>query len=287
MVKIGNIMIGKSYSPKIMGIINVSPESYFKKSIKISEYELKDSITKMESEGVSIIDVGGMSTSPNVRSMISSDNEIKRLSNAIKIIQKFTNLPISVDTTRASVAKAMISLGIDAINDVCGLKFDHKMPQVISENDIPIIIGAYDKSHNERNGISGKIKTTIQKLKESLLIAKRYNISAEKIILDPSIGFFRNDVTNNFFTKITDMPWYLRDLEVISNLEKITNLNKPVCISISNKSFIGTLFNLKPDERLIPSIIFEMISVLKGANLIRTHNFSETSLALSALNTVN
>jgi dihydropteroate synthase len=103
-------------------------------------------------------------------------------------------------------------------------------------------------------------------------------------IIDPSIGFFRQEGKNPFFTKMTDIPWYTRDIEILSNLHKLTMLKKPICISVSRKSFLGHLLNLNAaQDRLIPSIVCETIAALNGANIIRTHNVRETVQAVTLL----
>jgi dihydropteroate synthase len=107
-------------------------------------------------------------------------------------------------------------------------------------------------------------------------------IKKGKIIIDPSVGFFRAKGKNPFFTIIRDMPWYIRDIEIISRLRELaTDFSNPICISVSRKSFIGKLLDLKIEERLIPSLVFEIISALNGAKIIRTHNVKETVHALT------
>jgi dihydropteroate synthase len=144
-----------------------------------------------------------------------------------------------------------------------------------------VIIGAFGDRRSSRS--SGKVSSTIKTLNESLLIAKRARIDDNNIIIDPSIGFFRAEAKNSFFTKIKDMAWYTRDIEAISKLRKLKIFSKPICISVSRKSFIGTLFQLKPKDRLIPSIVSEIISVINGANMIRTHDVKQTVQALTML----
>ena len=151
----------------------------------------------------------------------------------------------------------------------------------MSKAKIPVIIGAFgDKQSSSK---SGKMSSTIKILNESLIIAKRAGIEDRNIIIDPSIGFFRAEGKNLFFTEIKDMAWYTRDLETISKLRNLKILSKPICISVSRKSFIGRLFQLKTEERLAPSIASEIIAVINGANLIRTHNVKETVQALTML----
>ena len=129
--KLGAVRVGGSNPVRIMGILNTSPESFYKKSISVSKQKIADSARKMEAEGADFIDVGGMSTAPYLSTLVSEKIEKDRIVNAIKIIQRTTNLPISIDTCRAKVAKEALELGIDIINDVTGLKYDPAMSKII------------------------------------------------------------------------------------------------------------------------------------------------------------
>jgi dihydropteroate synthase len=140
-----------------------------------------------------------------------------------------------------------------------------------------MIIGAYSKAP-----ATGRMVSTLKALKKSISLASEAGI--KDVMIDPSIGFFRQEGKNPFFTKMTDMPWYARDIEILSNLHKLVTLKKPICISVSRKSFIGYLLNLNAaEDRLIPSIACEMIAAIKGANIIRTHNVRETVQAVTML----
>ena len=143
--KLGNVPVGGSNPVRIMGILNTSPESFYKKSISISRQRIVDAVHIMEDEGADFIDVGGMSTAPYLSTMISEKIEMARIVNAIKIIQRTTNLPISVDTCRATVAKEVLELGVDIINDVTGLKYDTMMPKIIERFCPSLILCAYSK----------------------------------------------------------------------------------------------------------------------------------------------
>jgi dihydropteroate synthase len=235
----------------------------------------------MQDNGAKIIDVGAMSTAPYLETIISVEEEIKRMELAIKAVKSSCELPVSADTLRSSVAKEAIKFGADVINDTTGLKYDHNMADIVSKSRLPVIIGAF--GNNQSTSALGKISGTIKTLKESLLIAKKAKIADDNIIIDPSIGFFRAEGKNPFFTKIKDLPWYIRDIEIVSKLKELKIFSKPICISVSRKSFIGNLFNLKTKERLIPSVVSEVICVLNGANIIRTHNVKETVQALTML----
>ncbi|MGD1836092.1 MAG: dihydropteroate synthase [Nitrososphaeraceae archaeon] len=276
MTLISDVEIGSGF-PKIMGILNVSPESFYKNSIKLNYDEISRFAKKIENDGADLIDIGAMSTAPYLKTLISSEEEISRIKVAIKAVKNNSNLPISIDTPRASVAEVAIRMGIDAINDVCGLKYDPKMSQVISKSNLPTIIGAYS---NIDYDIPGTIISTKRILKNSISIALNAGIKTNKIIVDPSIGFFRNHGQNPFFT-LSNLSWYLRDIDILYNLRKLKILKSPICISVSRKSFIGKLFNLETEDRLIPSIVSEIISIINGASLVRTHDVKETSLAIT------
>ena len=265
--------------------MNVSPESFYKNSIKTTVNSISTYVKKLENDGADIIDIGAMSTAPYLDTVITSKIEISRLKKAINIIRHSCKLPLSVDTPRARVAEAALQMGADAINDVCGLKYDPQMAEIVSKHNIPIILGAFEKKPSKI--LKAKSLSTKRILHESITIAQKAGIKKTNIIIDPSIGFFRKEGNNPFFTKLTKIPWYCRDIEIIYNLKELTKLSLPICISLSNKSFLGEIMNLKVNERLIPSLIMEVIAVMNGATVIRTHNVKETALALYTLQLLN
>ena len=276
MAKIGNVSVGGKNPVRIMGILNTSPESFHKKSVNTSKILIKNTAKLMEDQGADFIDVGGMSTAPYLSTLISEQTESKRILNAIKIIQNFTNLPISVDTCRAKVAKDALECGVEIINDISGLKYDKKMQNVISEFTPSLILCAYD----QKVVIGNPVTQTKRLLKDSLKIAKRSNIPFEKIVLDPAIGFFRKTGKGPFFTKIKS-DWLERDLSILKNLNSIKQ-NFPIMISASNKSFIGKILGKEnTNDRLFGSVAAETISVMNGADIIRTHNVGATKDAVT------
>lgn len=273
------MQVGGKLVPKVLGIINTSPESFYKASIKTGEQEIAVAAKQMQQDGAHIIDVGAMSTAPYLETIIPVEDESRRMKMAIRAVKSACDLPVSADTPRAKVAEDAIEAGADAINDVTGLQYDGRMANVAANAGVPVIIGAYSKMP-----VTGRIAGTIKALKESLVIAKKAGL--QEIIVDPSIGFFRDEGKNPFFTKMTDIPWYSRDVEVLSNLDRLSALG-PVCISVSRKSFIGHLLGIKDDNRLVPSIICEAVAVMNGASIIRTHSVRETVHALTMLQLLN
>ena len=278
MNKLGPVPLGDSNPVRIMGILNLSPESFYKKSIKTTRQEISETVKKMENQGADFVDVGGMSTAPYISTIISEKTEAKRITDAVKIIQNKTNLPISVDTCRSSVAVQALELGVDIINDISGLKYDRQMIDVLRIYDPSLVLCAFSKKLVRGN----QILKTKELLNESLKLAKLAGVSIKKIVLDPAIGFFRKSGKGPFFTKINS-EWLERDLSLLVNLKSIKQ-NQPVLVSVSNKSFIGKIMNKKnPADRLPGSLTAEVVAVINGANIIRTHNIIETRSVVSTV----
>jgi len=274
--KLGNVHVGNSNPVRIMGILNTSPESFYKKSISTSRQRIVNAVHRMEDEGADFIDVGGMSTAPYLSTMVSEKTEVSRIIKAVKIIQQASNLPISVDTCRSVIAREALELGVDIINDVTGLKYDHMMPKIIEKYRPSLVLCAYSKKTITGN----QLLKTKYLLRESLEIAKSAKIPRTKIVLDPAIGFFRKKGRNSFFTKINS-DWVKRDLLILENLRSI-KLNSPILVSVSNKSFIGKILKKEnPSDRLAGSLAAEVVCVLNGADIIRTHNVAETKEAIT------
>lgn len=282
-IRIGNVEIGNG-KPIIMGIINASPESFYKESISTNKKAISELAIKMEQDGANIIDIGGMSTAPYKNTLVSATKELERIRNSISAIRDVSDIPLSVDTPRAEIAKVSIDMGVDVVNDVTGLKYDEMMRSVISTSGLPVIIGAY--GNRTVTYQTGGIEETVDILKESIDIANQSSISEDKLIVDPLIGFFRASGNNPFFTKVSHPNWYDRDIGIISNLERLSSLSRPICMSPSRKSFIGHLFNMKESERLVPSIVVQVICALNGIDIIRTHDVKETRIALELLSRI-
>jgi len=274
--KLGPISVGGSNPVRIMGILNSSPESFYKKSIKTTKLQIAETALNMETRGADFIDVGGMSTAPYLSTIVSEKTEAKRVIEAIKIIQNKTNLPISVDTCRASVAAQALELGVEIINDISGLKYDRHMIDVIKIYEPSLVLCAFSKKTQRGNQISN----TKDLLKQSLKHAKSAGISSKKIVLDPAIGFFRISGKGPFFTKINS-GWLQRDLSILTNLRSLKQ-GQPILVSVSNKSFIGKIINKKnPTDRLPGSLAAEVFAIIKGVDIIRTHNVTETRQVVS------
>ena len=275
MTKLGNLVVGKKNEITIMGILNISPESFYKNSIKLTKSQISKVVLQMEENGTNILDIGGMSTAPYLKTIVSEKIESERITKTIKIIQNLSNIPISVDTCRASVANDALDLGVDVINDISGLKYDENMPKIIEKYNPSLILCSYSKKLVNGNSIL----ETKKLLAESIKIARNVGISKNKIVVDPAIGFFRrsSDVKNKLpYTKINS-DWAERDIEIIKNLKSLKTYF-PILVSISNKSFLEKLLGREdPADRNTGTAIAEMLSIINGASIIRTHNPKITS----------
>ena len=281
MNKLGRVSVGGTNPVRIMGILNTSPESFYKKTIVTKKLAISNLVRQMADDGANFIDVGGMSTAPYLSTYVSEKVESRRIIQAIKTIHQVCNLPISVDTCRASVAKDALEEGAEILNDISGLKFDKKMVNVIEKYQPSLVLCAFSQKMITGNQLN-KIKVL---LKQSFALAKSVNVSKKNIVFDPAIGFFRKTGTGQFFTKINS-DWFERDLLILKNLKSI-KMGQPLLVSVSNKSFIGKLLKIEnPKDRLFGSVVAEAIAVLNGADIIRTHNVQETKDAVTLVQTL-
>ncbi len=245
-------------SPKIMGIVNITPDSFSDGGKYFSIDEAVNHALKLIDEGADIIDIGGESTRPG-SDPVSLEEELRRTIPAIKNIhQQRKDIIISIDTTKSEVAKQALDSGAQIINDISGLTFDEKMVDVAKEYNSGIVImhiKGNPKMMQENPEYSDVVKEVYDFLLVQSIKAKQNNV--DKIIVDPGIGFGKR-IEDNF--------------TLIKKLDYFQSLGYPVMIGLSKKSFIGKTLNLDNDQREIGTIILETISVIKSARIIRTHN---------------
>ncbi|NHJ05593.1 MAG: dihydropteroate synthase [Candidatus Heimdallarchaeota archaeon] len=263
-MEINGLKIGPNEPVVIQGVINLSPESFYKGSIKTGPGIILQTALRQVKNGADIVDIGAKSTAPYLETQISPEEEIKRALDGLRIIIDEIKKPISIDTTRSEVARAAIEQGAKMVNDISGLNDDPKLADVVAEFNVPIILGASNINRFDGNPTERVIKA----LEDSVKKALNAGIKPDKIIIDPDIGFHR----------IEDFKWYKIDAHLLMNIPLIIKrLNHPICIGLSRKSFIGHILKIKdPKERLYGSLGATSIAVLHGANIIRTHDVKET-----------
>lgn len=263
-VRIGSLVVGNKHPVRVMGVINLSPESFYSGSVATNEEELKQLVSQLEEEGADIIDIGGASTAPaEIYGTIktSPEKELERVNWALGILDNETKLPISVDTTSSVVAQAALDLGASLVNDISGLQSDPRMIQVVSESAIPLVLMA--RCDNGCNSLTNSLDS----IRRSLQAAQDGGVDRDKIILDPGIGF----------GKPADM-----DFALLRNLRKFTLLGQPLLVGVSRKAFIGALLEQpSADDRLIGTVAATSIAAAHGANIVRAHDVKEARMAIA------
>ncbi|KXH76850.1 MAG: hypothetical protein AM326_06450 [Candidatus Thorarchaeota archaeon SMTZ-45] len=262
-VKIGGLTVGSGNPVRVMSVVNLSPESFYKGSIADSIDKFHEMIETASMEGADIIDIGGASSAPKEvygTYDISVEEELKRVTQALDSINVSKYPPLSIDTTSSKVAAAALNLGISMVNDISGLHGDSKMAELVADQDVPIVLMA-------NCGIPCKdIEASLDSLRDSLTIAGSAGIREENIILDPGIGFGKPPEV---------------DVKILQELDLFLKLNHPLLVGVSRKAFIGHLLDeTNPEDRLIGSIVATAVAVMNGADVIRTHDLRETKVAV-------
>ncbi|MGE6613946.1 dihydropteroate synthase [Peribacillus sp. NPDC076916] len=254
-IKCGSFDLDYSNRTLIMGILNVTPDSFSDGG----KYNRIDAALKhaerMVNDGADLLDVGGESTRPNYE-RISDGEEIERVAPIIEAISRNIEVPISVDTYKSRVAEAAVKAGAHILNDIWGGKADSLMSKVAAEYKVPIIL-----MHNRDNMSYGHfVRDVLQDLFESIMLVKDAGVKDENIILDPGIGFAK-DLNLN--------------LEMMRNLDKLVSLGYPVLLATSRKSMIGHVLDLPPDERMEGTAATICHGIQQGCQMVRVHDVKE------------
>lgn len=262
-----NVSYNLRERPLIMGILNVTPDSFYDGGKFKSVEEAVAAAVKMEEEGADIIDIGGESTRPGSEP-VSLREELKRVMPVLKEVRKRIKIPISIDTYKSEVAKEALEEGAEIVNDISGLSFDKKMAEIVSKYNAYCVImhiKGKPKTMQKRVYYQDVIKEVYDFLQERVAYAEKKGIKREKIIIDPGIGFGKKLEHN---------------IEIIRRLGEFKSLNLPILVGHSRKSFIGQILSLPPEERLIGSLAAAVILLFNGANILRVHDVKATKQAL-------
>ena len=247
--------------PKIMGILNITPDSFYDGGRYNSEYKIEKQIEKMIISGADIVDVGGYSSRPGAKD-ISIEDELNRVIPVIEIIkQKFPKTIVSIDTFRSRIASQAIISGADIVNDISGGNLDSAMFETVSKHKVPYIL--MHMSGNPGNMMS---KTNYENVTKDIhryfseRIDKAKSCGINDIIIDPGFGFSKTTQQN---------------YELLNNLEFFKEFQRPIVVGVSRKSMIYKTLNTTPDKALNGSSVLHTISLMKGANILRTHDVKE------------
>jgi dihydropteroate synthase len=252
---------------RIMGILNVTPDSFSDGGRFVTPESVLAQATAMVDAGADIIDVGGESTRPFAEP-VSIAEELRRVIDAIIAIRKHHTIPISIDTTKAVVAREALAAGADIINDISALRFDPEMIGVVRATDVPVIIMHMKGTprNMQRNPVYEDVVTEIIAfLDERLRWAEEMGVERKRFIIDPGIGFGKT-VTHN--------------LLIIKRLQEFTSLGCPLLLGHSRKSFIGTVLGQEVDDREIGTAAVSVLGALNGAAILRVHDVATTVQAV-------
>ncbi len=247
----------------VMGILNVTPDSFSDGGKFNTTSAALTQAQAMVAAGADIIDIGGQSTRPGAE-QISLETELERVLSVLELLRPLIDVPISVDTTRSGVAKAAIQAGADMVNDISAGTFDPQMLPTVASLDVPIIlmhIRGNPQTMQQLTNYQDLIGDIYNFLSEKITAAKLLGIDHNKIIIDPGIGFAKNQEQN---------------LEILRQLRSLKKLNSPILVGVSRKSFIGNILN-QPDPKLRVwgTAAACCAAVFNGADILRVHDVEE------------
>lgn len=245
----------------VMGILNVTPDS-FSDGGKWNQLDAALAhVEEMLADGMDIVDIGGESTRPGY-TLLPDEQEISRVVPVIEAVRARFDIPISVDTYKSRVAAAAVQAGADLVNDIWGLKYDPEMARVIADSGVACCL-----MHNRKEAVyEDYLKDVHSDLEECVRLAKEAGIEEDKIILDPGIGFGKT-LENN--------------LTLMNHLEILNDIGYPVLLGTSRKSMIGLTLNLPSNEREEGTLATTVMGVMKGCGFVRVHNVKANKRAIA------
>lgn len=259
-MKIGNREFANQGKTYIFGILNVTPDSFSDGGKWNDMDKALFHVEEMIKDGMDILDIGGESTRPGY-TLLTEEEEIARVIPVIENIKSRFDIPVSLDTYKANVARAGIEAGIDFINDIWGLKYDDKMAGVIAESSLPCCL-----MHNRKEPCyQDFMQDVASDLADTLFLAGKAGIAGDKILLDPGVGFGKT---------------YEQNLQVINNLEELHMFGCPLLLGTSRKSVIGLTLDLPVWERMEGTLVTTVIAVMKGCTFVRVHDVKENARAI-------
>lgn len=257
----------------IMGVLNLTPDSFFDGRMFPEPEAAVQHAFRMEAEGADIIDLGGESTRPGAQA-VPLKEEFRRVLPVLKRLSGRLKVPISIDTYKSEVAERCIQYGAEMVNDISGLYFDPRMKEVVARYEVPVIvmhIKGTPRDMQKDPQYRDLIGEILSFFRESISRADAAGVPADKIIIDPGIGFGKS---------------FAHNLDILKGLESFKVLGKPIMVGVSRKSFLGKILDLPVDERLEGSIAAALYAVLRGANIVRVHDVAATVRALRTVEAI-
>jgi dihydropteroate synthase len=257
-------------TPLVMGIVNITPDSFFDGSRYTVEAKIKARVAVMLAEGVDIIDIGGVSTRPK-SILISVKEETKRVVPVIEMLSKnFPDVLLSIDTFRSGVAKLCVQEGAHLVNDISAGNFDSKMFKTMAQLGVPYCMmhqkGSFKEMHKAYT-YQNLLKEMTSYFAEKIKQLRDYGLN--DVLIDPGFGFSKN-LEQNY--------------HLLKNLSLLQILEVPILIGISRKSMISKILQTKPDEALNGSSVLHTLALLNGASLLRVHDVKQAKQAIQLIN---
>ncbi len=259
-MKIRNSEFDFAKTTYVMGILNVTPDSFSDGGLHNSEDAAIKHALLMIEEGADIIDIGGESTRPGFEK-VSEEEELRRVIPVIKRLRKQTDIPISIDTTKPAVAAQALDAGADIVNTVEGVDAPEEMFNVVRDHDAFFVM-TYEKSYVNQFGAA------LESMAEN---ATEHGIDKDKIIIDPGVGFGKTQDEN---------------LRILNDLMKITAVGYPVLLGCSRKSVIGNVLDTPADDRLAGTLVTTTLAALAGVGIVRVHDVIENVRTIKMLNAI-
>ncbi len=256
-----------------MGVLNITPDSFSDGGLFYDKDKAVERGLELAEEGADIIDIGGESTKPGSEP-ITEEEELRRILPVISALRKRKYPLISVDTTKSEVARAALEEGADIVNDISAFSLDPKMPSLLAGTKAPVILmhmKGTPKTMQDNPFYEDVLSEVKSFLKEKIEAAQAQGIKKEKIIIDPGIGFGKRFKDN---------------LVLINNLRSFEDLDRPILIGTSRKSFIGKILNSAPQERLEGTIASAVLSIIRGAHILRVHDVASVKRAVLVAETI-
>lgn len=259
-MKIGSQVLAFGSRTYIMGILNVTPDSFSDGGQYLDPDRAYDHAIKMIDQGADLIDLGGESSRPG-HTKITAREEMNRILPVIRKIRERSQVILSVDTIRAEVAEAALEAGADIINDIWGLQGDPEMVRVAAAWNAPVIVMHNQTGTEYKGDLVEEMKTFFQR---SLQLAEQAGLARDRIILDPGIGFGKTAEQN---------------IAVMSRLAEFRVFGLPLLLATSRKSFLGKILDLPPEERVEGTVATTVLGIAQGADMVRVHDIKENSRA--------
>ncbi len=256
-MKNGSLELGER--TLVMGILNVTPDSFSDAGKYFTHHAAVQHALDMVVAGADILDIGGESTRPGSEP-VSAEAELERVIPAIEAIRESSDVPISIDTTKAEVARQALESGADLINDVSALRFDPDMVHVAAAFNAPVILMhmlGTPRTMQQNPTYASLFSEIISFLEERIQFAVAHGVPRHQILVDPGIGFGKT-VPHN--------------LAIIRNLELFQSLDRPLLLGASRKRFIGTILDLGVEDRELGTAVAHTIGIASGAHILRVHD---------------